>query len=134
MVYFRYKKRNANLLQTVCFVRISNTGIVRSFSCSLRSRRFRVPRRRFSCHEALPRRKAQRLNRMWRCKASSHNTIKARRAAKPTGKAECFVVARQRLRNALAQTLARPSGSALPNLPSATLRCIPAPRLRVIQR
>ena len=84
----------------ICFAKIYNTGIVRSFSCSLRSRRFRVPRRRFSCHEALPRRKAQRLNRMWRCKASSHNTIKARRAAKPTGKAECFVVARQRLRTA----------------------------------
>ena len=31
---------------------------------------------------------------------------------------------------ALAQTLARPAGSASPNLPSAALRCIPAPQLR----
>ena len=29
---------------------------------------------------------------------------------------------------ALAQTLARPTGSASPNLPSAALRCIPAPQ------
>jgi len=33
----------------------------------------------------------------------------------------------------LAQTLARPAGSATPNLPSAALLCIPAPRLRVFQ-
>ena len=32
---------------------------------------------------------------------------------------------------ALAQTLARPTGSATPNLPSAALRCIPAPQLCV---
>ena len=29
---------------------------------------------------------------------------------------------------ALAQTLAHPAGSAAPNLPSASLRCIPAPQ------
>ena len=29
---------------------------------------------------------------------------------------------------ALTQTLARPTGSASPNLPSAALRCIPAPQ------
>ena len=35
---------------------------------------------------------------------------------------------------ALTQTLERPAGSAAPNLPSASLRCIPAPLLRISQR